>query len=86
MKKYSFLEKIGIGLTTIKNVVISPVDATEKVTDEIYKERLDTCNNCPNFKAGKCAICGCPVFDKAQYVRDFTKDDLPIMNCPDGRW
>lgn len=86
MKQHSFLDKLRIGLTTIKNVVISPIDATEKVSDEIYSNRLETCKNCPNLQAGKCALCGCPVFDKAQYIRDFTKDDLPIMACPQGRW
>lgn len=86
MKKYTIFEKLAMGANTLKNIVVSPVDAVEKVNAEEYQKRLNICKNCEHLKEGKCSLCGCPVFDKAQYIRNFTKADLPIMACDAGKW
>ncbi len=82
----NFFDKIKIGLTTIKNIVTAPATATKKVSDIVYHSRINTCQDCKNFEAGKCLVCGCNVFDKAQYVNNFTQNDLPPMSCPVGKW
>ena len=45
------------------------------VTEEDYKERLETCLQCPSLKreAMRCLICGCKITIKAKWATE---------NCP----
>jgi len=51
------------------------------VTQEVYMDRLDACNNCPNLIKDKkrCGLCGCILEHKAKWE---------TATCPDtpSRW
>jgi|TARA_R110000787_G_scaffold71150_1_gene158374 hypothetical protein len=49
------------------------------VTEEDYKERVETCEVCPSFKksASRCTTCGCLVEHKAKWK---------TTNCPEDKW
>ena len=53
-----------------------------RVTEEIYKERYDTCKNCPLFieESKRCSECGCFMEAKAWIGGD------PDMLCPKQKW
>jgi len=43
----------------------------------ISDTRIETCNGCPNNKAGVCNICGCPLIAKTKVMQEF---------CPIDKW
>ena len=49
------------------------------VSEETYKDRLNTCANCPLLDKGdkRCTDCGCWVEKKAAFT---------IERCPQGKW
>lgn len=47
------------------------------VSSEKINERLEICQKCPNFKGGRCKLCGCNMRFKAR---------LRSSKCPVGRW
>lgn len=47
------------------------------VPEPIYQERLSTCQRCRYLAGGACALCGCPVADKALWATEA---------CPEKRW
>jgi hypothetical protein len=51
----------------------------EKVSDEIYKTRIDLCLECEHLvkKVNQCKKCGCFMSVKAK---------LPHAECPVGKW
>ena len=47
-------------------------------SDEVFKERLHTCHNCPSFSMlGLCKHCGCIMLVKAK---------VASFSCPEGKW
>jgi len=48
----------------------------EKVSDQEYTRRIQTCQRCPYSKEGRCTQCGCHVFELARY-----KENLPKWGC-----
>mgnify|MGYP003341483943 CR=1 FL=1 len=53
-----------------------------KVSEEIYKERMETCKACPAFIEGsqRCSDCGCYMKAKAWVGGD------PDALCPQKKW
>ena len=49
------------------------------VTEEDYKERLETCLKCPSLKRDvmRCLTCGCKVEHKAKWK---------TTDCPESKW
>lgn len=48
------------------------------VTEDEYKDRLQTCATCEHFlRERRCGLCGCVVAMKAQ---------MKTADCPDNRW
>ena len=49
------------------------------VTEEDYKERLETCLTCPSLKrdAMRCLTCGCKLEKKAKWK---------TADCPENKW
>lgn len=48
-----------------------------RVSQEVYKDRLDICNSCEYLKGTQCGICGCYVKVKAKWTTE---------NCPKNKW
>jgi hypothetical protein len=55
-----------------KNVFIS-----DEEVEELAKERLIVCEQCPHKKKFTCSLCGCPLKAKLRAVE---------AECPDNRW
>ena len=50
----------------------------DKVMQELYTKRMNTCTNCPLLlPTGNCSNCGCFVREKAKYVDE---------SCPVNKW
>ena len=50
----------------------------KEVDVNTYMKRLDTCLNCDHLATlNECAVCGCPVFDKAK---------MQTEKCPLNKW
>ena len=51
----------------------------QKVTEEIYQERIRLCNNCPELRTSirQCKVCLCFIDLKAKFEK---------MNCPLQKW
>ena len=49
------------------------------VTEEDYKERLETCLKCPSLKRNvmRCTTCGCKLEQKAKWK---------TADCPENKW
>ncbi len=65
-------------LLTVQEYV-RQLDPRQKVPDDVYAARLDTCTACPRLVSGMCAKCGCYVQLRAAKAR---------LACPDvpARW
>ena len=76
VKTPSFLEMMK---TFSKEVINYAKEGAPNVTEKQYKERLDTCDNCPDLKreAMRCGACGCLVEHKAKWA---------TSSCPKQRW
>lgn len=55
----------------------------EKVSKEVYEDRLKICSDCGHRKGNRCAVCGCRLQGNAIVVG---KAMLPSETCPIGRW
>lgn len=53
---------------------IKRLKASEKVSDEVYFSRLDSCKKCDNLIGGVCMKCGCYVELRAAFKK---------QKCPD---
>ncbi len=49
----------------------------ERVSEEIYAERLGVCKSCDNLRNGTCGACGCFAELRAAKRR---------MGCPEEKW
>ena len=51
----------------------------QSVPEEVAKERLEICNNCPKMikLTGNCAECGCFISAKCKFRQE---------KCPLGKW
>lgn len=58
---------------------IANLDPDDRVSQELYEERLGICAECPNIIDGMCRLCGCFVELRAA---------LKVRKCPDfvRRW
>lgn len=58
---------------------IQRLPADDKVSEELYEERLDICKDCDNLQNGMCRICGCYVELRAA---------MKVRSCPGlpSRW
>lgn len=58
---------------------IANLDPEDRVSQELYEERLGICGECPNIIDGMCRLCGCFVELRAA---------LKVRKCPDivRRW
>lgn len=58
---------------------IANLDPDDRVSQELYEERLGICRECPNIIDGMCRLCGCFVELRAA---------LKVRKCPDivRRW
>lgn len=58
---------------------IQRLPADDKVSEELYEERLDICKDCDNLQHGMCRICGCYVELRAA---------MKVRSCPGlpSRW
>ena len=65
---------LGNSLVEEANKVMKGVPA---VSSDKVSERLEVCRKCPNFKGGRCRLCGCNMRFKAR---------LRSSKCPIGRW
>ena len=64
--------------TFIHSLYIHIKTGMKKVGGKEYMKRLDTCLNCDHLATlNECAICGCPVFDKAK---------METEKCPLNKW
>tara|TARA_R110002020_G_scaffold89228_1_gene218452 strand:+ start:270 stop:536 length:267 start_codon:yes stop_codon:yes gene_type:complete len=54
-------------------------NGTPNVTEEDYKDRLETCLECPSLKRDvmRCKTCGCTVENKAKWK---------TTSCPENKW
>lgn len=59
---------------------IKTIDASEKVSDEIYNYRLSMCKKCDSLISGMCLKCGCYV-----EVRAILKNK-DCTNFDDKKW
>lgn len=62
------------------NAYLENLDESEKVSDEIYRERLNNCGECDSLISGMCLKCGCYVEIRAA---------LKNKSCPNAdnrRW
>lgn len=53
---------------------LSLIPEGQKVTDNVYRERLACCKTCEKLVSGMCRVCGCFVEVRAVYRR---------KSCPD---
>lgn len=53
---------------------ISNIDSEIKVTEEDYKNRLNTCIECENLINGMCKLCGCFVEMRAAVKKNYCPD------------
>ncbi len=53
---------------------IEGLDESDRVTQNVYEERLQICNGCKNLTRGMCRLCGCFVELRAA---------LKVRKCPD---
>jgi hypothetical protein len=67
------------GLNYIEAVARYVASGCRNVPEEVYRERLRICSECPLCRGGKCLICGCNLQAKAE---------MAVMECPHGtkRW
>ncbi|HIU76349.1 MAG TPA: hypothetical protein IAC62_10730 [Candidatus Pelethocola excrementipullorum] len=58
---------------------IQRLPADDKVSEELYEERLNICKDCDNLQNGMCRICGCYVELRAA---------MKVRSCPGlpSRW
>ena len=68
---------IEMGANFVKSTVKHVVGGAETVSEEIYKERLNTCNGCDQREGGGCKLCGCNIARKAKWKTN---------SCPIGKW
>ena len=64
----------------IQNVILDAVKGNEVfVTDEVEKNRIDTCNSCDRFDtlSRRCRECGCFMDQKVPYA---------AASCPLNKW
>lgn len=47
------------GLYKEVSELISLIPDDRRASDELYRERLDTCRTCDNLQNGMCGECGC---------------------------
>ena len=47
--------------------------------EEIARERVEICVECPSNKGSTCGECGCPLFAKTRSMKETNK-------CPLGKW
>ena len=82
-KKHATKVNAGIGKMA-KGLVKNAAQAVRngRVTEEIYKERYETCKNCPFFieDSKRCSECGCFMEAKAWIGGD------PDLLCPKQKW
>jgi hypothetical protein len=55
------------------------LNGAENVSEEDYKERLETCLTCPSLKRDvmRCLTCGCKLEQKAKWK---------TADCPENKW
>ncbi|MGN1198547.1 MAG: DUF6171 family protein [Acetatifactor sp.] len=77
--KRCLLRELADGGETFQNIreYIENMDATLKVSDEIYEERLRVCKACDMLLAGMCRSCGCYVEMRAVATKN---------KCPKKKW
>lgn len=78
--KVPFKNKVRNLFNSIKNIAIDTSNGKEIiVSDEIYKQRVDTCMNCPFLSDDKniCTQCGCIIKAKAKFKSN---------ECPKNYW
>tara|TARA_R100001594_G_scaffold148003_1_gene202167 strand:- start:2543 stop:2806 length:264 start_codon:yes stop_codon:yes gene_type:complete len=76
-------KKLPSILEMIKNfsrdLAVYIANGSPNVTEEDYKERLETCQSCPSLKESvmRCMTCGCLVEHKAKWKTTV---------CPEDKW
>lgn len=53
------------------------IKEADRVTDDVYEDRLQICTSCDKLNAGTCAACGCYVEIRAV---------SSIAHCPKKKW
>jgi len=53
------------------------IKAADRVTDEVYEQRLSVCKECEKLNEGTCNSCGCYV-----ELRALTA----VSHCPNKKW
>jgi hypothetical protein len=57
----------------VKKIVTGYAYLMFGVNEELSKQRMRICRNCPKFEGGACKICGCEMAAKTR---------LPAETCP----
>lgn len=66
-----------IGKEFVKGTLKHVVGGAQHVSDEVYQERLNICNNCEFRQDNRCTICTCNLSMKAKRSSE---------SCPKGYW
>lgn len=79
-KVFSVISYIIEGyITWIKDLVTG-------MTKQIYKNRMEICNNCEHNVHGICELCGCVLKAKVRVDFMLDKEDKSIDGCPERKW
>ncbi|MCB0581403.1 MAG: hypothetical protein KDD10_19090 [Phaeodactylibacter sp.] len=75
----------------IKAGAKAALSVEEHGNDSITKQRMETCDSCPNFQADsqQCGVCGCFMDVKTTLLRNrnpYAGGRVEITHCPEGRW
>lgn len=67
----------------IKSQITNISNCLQIVTDEVYENRLKTCQSCEHFENNHCKLCGCKLAGESGFT---SKLKLPHEMCPIGKW